>query len=66
MRKYFSFVVLAFFSVIASAQEVAKLKITILSTMVTDLKGVGEWGFSALVETDSSRILFDVGGGRIQ
>jgi len=31
--------------------------------MVADLKGTGEWGFSALVETDSSRILFDVGGG---
>lgn len=30
--------------------------------MVADLRGVGEWGFSALVETDSSRILFDVGG----
>jgi 7,8-dihydropterin-6-yl-methyl-4-(beta-D-ribofuranosyl)aminobenzene 5'-phosphate synthase len=62
MRKYLSFAVLAFFSGLASAQEVAKLKITILSTMVTDLKGVGEWGFSALVETDSVRILFDVGG----
>jgi len=30
--------------------------------MVADRKGVGEWGFSALVEADSSRILFDVGG----
>jgi 7,8-dihydropterin-6-yl-methyl-4-(beta-D-ribofuranosyl)aminobenzene 5'-phosphate synthase len=62
MRKYLPFAALAFFSVIASAQGVAKLKITVLSTMVADLKGVGEWGFSALVETDSSRILFDVGG----
>ncbi|HVU56602.1 MAG TPA: MBL fold metallo-hydrolase [Puia sp.] len=62
MRKYLSFAILAFFCSIASAQETAKLKITILSTMVTDLKGVGEWGFSALVETDSSRILFDAGG----
>jgi 7,8-dihydropterin-6-yl-methyl-4-(beta-D-ribofuranosyl)aminobenzene 5'-phosphate synthase len=62
MRKYLSFAVLAFFSAVASAQGVAKLKITVLSTMVADLKGIGEWGFSALVETDSSRILFDVGG----
>ena len=62
MRKYLCFAVLALFSVISSAQGVAKLKITVLSTMVADLKGVGEWGFSALVETDSSRILFDVGG----
>src|ERR1700733_3313390 len=62
MRKYLSFAVLAFFSAIAYGQEAAKCKITILSTMATDLKGVGEWGFSALVETDSTRILFDVGG----
>jgi 7,8-dihydropterin-6-yl-methyl-4-(beta-D-ribofuranosyl)aminobenzene 5'-phosphate synthase len=61
MRKYLSFAVLAFFSAVASGQEAAKLKITILSTMVADQKGVGEWGFSALVETDSSRILFDLG-----
>ena len=44
------------------AQPVAKIRITILSTMLADTRGVGEWGFSALVETDSSRILFDVGG----
>jgi 7,8-dihydropterin-6-yl-methyl-4-(beta-D-ribofuranosyl)aminobenzene 5'-phosphate synthase len=61
MKKYLSFAVLAFFSAIAYGQEAAKLKITILSTMVADQKGVGEWGFSALVETDSSRILFDLG-----
>src|ERR1700750_3295887 len=62
MRKYLSLALLVLFSAIADAQELTKCKITILSTMVTDLKGVGEWGFSALVETDSSRILFDVGG----
>jgi 7,8-dihydropterin-6-yl-methyl-4-(beta-D-ribofuranosyl)aminobenzene 5'-phosphate synthase len=62
MRKHLAFAVLAFFTVIAYGQEATKLKITILSTMATDLKGVGEWGFSALVETDSSRIIFDVGG----
>ena len=62
MRKYSFFAILICFSAGASAQQVSKLKITILSTMVTDLKGVGEWGFSALVEADSTRILFDVGG----
>jgi 7,8-dihydropterin-6-yl-methyl-4-(beta-D-ribofuranosyl)aminobenzene 5'-phosphate synthase len=30
--------------------------------MAADRIGVGEWGFSALVEADSTRILFDVGG----
>ena len=29
--------------------------------MLTDRSGVGEWGFSALVETDGRRILFDTG-----
>jgi 7,8-dihydropterin-6-yl-methyl-4-(beta-D-ribofuranosyl)aminobenzene 5'-phosphate synthase len=47
---------------VLEAQPVAKIKITILSTMLADLHGVGEWGFSALVEADSARILFDVGG----
>ena len=48
-------------TLIVHAQSASKLKITILSTMVADLKGRGEWGFSALVETDSTRILFDLG-----
>ena len=40
--------------------KVKDLKITILSTMMTEV-GVGEWGFSALVEADGHRILFDTG-----
>ena len=40
--------------------EVHSLKITILSTMLAD-KGIGEWGFAALVETDGHKILFDTG-----
>jgi 7,8-dihydropterin-6-yl-methyl-4-(beta-D-ribofuranosyl)aminobenzene 5'-phosphate synthase len=36
------------------------LKVTILSTMLAD-QGMGEWGFSALVEFDGRRILFDTG-----
>ncbi len=35
-------------------------KITILSTMLAD-QGIGEWGFSALVEADGKRLLFDTG-----
>lgn len=50
----FSFVVL-------KAQDISSVKITILSTQMSDTKGVGEWGFSALVEADSKRILFDAG-----
>lgn len=45
----------------AIGQQINKVKITILSTMLADTKGKGEWGFSALVECDSTRILFDTG-----
>ena len=37
-------------------------KITILSTMMTDRLGFAEWGFSALVEIEGKRLLFDTGG----
>jgi 7,8-dihydropterin-6-yl-methyl-4-(beta-D-ribofuranosyl)aminobenzene 5'-phosphate synthase len=40
--------------------RVKSFKVTVLSTMLAD-KGVGEWGFSALVEADGRRILFDTG-----
>ncbi len=41
--------------------QVKSVEVVILSTMLTDHLGVGEWGFSALVETDGRRILFDTG-----
>jgi len=37
------------------------VKVTVLSTMVADLTGIGEWGFAALVEVDGYRLLFDTG-----
>ena len=40
---------------------VKKLKVTILSTMYTQGRGIGEWGFSALIEADTVKILFDAG-----
>jgi len=40
--------------------EVKTLKVTVLSTMLAE-KGLGEWGFAALVEADGWRILFDTG-----
>ncbi len=36
------------------------VKVTLLSTMLAD-RGIGEWGFAALVEADGHRILFDTG-----
>ena len=40
--------------------RVKSLKVTVLSTMLAD-RGLGEWGFAALVEADGRRILFDTG-----
>ena len=46
----------------APAPQVQTLKITVLSTMlVGEREGIGEWGFSALVEADGHRILVDTG-----
>lgn len=45
----------------ATAAPVKDLKITVLSTMLADARGVGEWGYAALVETGGRRILFDTG-----
>jgi 7,8-dihydropterin-6-yl-methyl-4-(beta-D-ribofuranosyl)aminobenzene 5'-phosphate synthase len=39
---------------------VSSLKITTLSTMLAN-RGIGEWGYSALVEVDGKKILFDTG-----
>ncbi len=41
--------------------QVRSLRVTVLSTMLTDLHGVGEWRFAALVEVDGRRLLFDTG-----
>jgi 7,8-dihydropterin-6-yl-methyl-4-(beta-D-ribofuranosyl)aminobenzene 5'-phosphate synthase len=47
----------------AAAKPLAELhamKVTLLSTMLAD-EGIGEWGFSALVEAGGRKILFDTG-----
>jgi len=67
--KYLKFSVLAILitlyntSIIAqneSESKVSSLKVTCLSTMLAD-RGIGEWGYSALVEVDGHKILFDTG-----
>jgi 7,8-dihydropterin-6-yl-methyl-4-(beta-D-ribofuranosyl)aminobenzene 5'-phosphate synthase len=46
---------------VAAPREAARaVKVTILSTMLSDER-LGEWGFSALVEIDGHPILFDTG-----
>lgn len=37
------------------------LSVTVLSTMLADVAGIGEWGFAAVVEVDGRRWLFDTG-----
>jgi 7,8-dihydropterin-6-yl-methyl-4-(beta-D-ribofuranosyl)aminobenzene 5'-phosphate synthase len=44
----------------ATPKLVRSLQITILSTNLAE-RGMGEWGFAALVEADGHRILFDTG-----
>jgi 7,8-dihydropterin-6-yl-methyl-4-(beta-D-ribofuranosyl)aminobenzene 5'-phosphate synthase len=45
-----------------SGTQVRALKVTVLSTMlVAEPTGIGEWGFSALIEADGHRILVDTG-----
>lgn len=41
--------------------RIRSVRVTILSTMLADTKGIGEWGFAALVEADGRRLLFDTG-----
>ncbi len=36
-------------------------EITLLSTMLASFAGEGEWGFSALIETEAGSVLFDTG-----
>ena len=45
---------------VALAAQVKALRVTVLSTMMAD-RGVGEWGYAALVEVDGRRILYDTG-----
>src|SRR6202167_6841931 len=42
--------------------QIHSLKVTLLSTMlVGSTTGLGEWGFSALIEADGHRVLLDTG-----
>jgi 7,8-dihydropterin-6-yl-methyl-4-(beta-D-ribofuranosyl)aminobenzene 5'-phosphate synthase len=45
----------------AQTHRAKSVDIKILSTMLADDDGIGEWGFSALVVVDGHRILFDTG-----
>jgi 7,8-dihydropterin-6-yl-methyl-4-(beta-D-ribofuranosyl)aminobenzene 5'-phosphate synthase len=55
-------IALLFLPIISFGQDpkIRDFKITILSTMLSD-SHIGEWGFSAMIEADGERILFDAG-----
>jgi 7,8-dihydropterin-6-yl-methyl-4-(beta-D-ribofuranosyl)aminobenzene 5'-phosphate synthase len=44
-----------------SRGRVRSLEVVVLSTMLADRAGIGEWGFAALVIADGHRLLFDTG-----
>ena len=62
MRVLFSVCLVAVVSaVVLSAEQARSVRVEVLSTMLTADEGVGEWGFSAVVDVDGHRILFDTG-----
>jgi 7,8-dihydropterin-6-yl-methyl-4-(beta-D-ribofuranosyl)aminobenzene 5'-phosphate synthase len=59
MRLAIFFVISA--TAFAQTHRAKSVDIKILSTMLADDDGIGEWGFAALVVVDGHRILFDSG-----
>ena len=49
--------------VLATAEPARGVKVTVLSTMLAGDRGrgIGEWGFAALLEVDGRRLLLDTG-----
>ena len=60
MKKLIIFLVLFPFIINGQTEKINKFKVTILSTMLSDWY-TGEWGFSALIEADDKKVLFDTG-----
>jgi len=48
---------------LGSAEPARAVKVTVLSTMLAGNpgRGIGEWGFAALLEVDGRRLLLDTG-----
>ena len=60
MKKYLLLLLLLPMISFGQNPKIKDFKITILSTMLSDFH-TGEWGFSAMIEVDGERILFDAG-----
>ena len=66
MKRYFMLIaiIITLTSSLLIGQQtktVSQLKITTLSTVLVNGKGIGEWGYAALIEVDGRKILFDTG-----
>lgn len=59
--KAYGWLALIGFAVTAAGEKAKSVEMVILSTMLADNDGFGEWGFSALVTVDGRKILFDTG-----
>lgn len=62
MRTFYALCLLGgiFFLWAQPTKSTEDFKVTVLSTMLSDFY-LGEWGFSALVEVNGNRLLFDTG-----
>lgn len=60
MKSFFVTIIICPIFLFGQNLKVSDYKITILSTMLSDFY-IGEWGFSALIELDGKKILFDTG-----
>ena len=61
IRLFFGLFVLASPAAEADSAYAVDPHITVLSTMLANFSGHGEWGFSALIETEAGTVLFDTG-----
>lgn len=61
MTRWILALMMALLTMAQPAAAAQKVKVTVLSTMLADIPGRGEWGYAALVEVDGRSILFDTG-----
>ena len=60
MKKKLILLILVPITSFSQVKKIKNFKVTILSTMLSD-SYIGEWGFSAIIEVDDQKILFDTG-----
>ena len=60
MKKKLILLILVHITSFSQVKKIKNFKVTILSTMLSD-SYIGEWGFSAIIEVDDQKILFDTG-----